>query len=94
MRDTPAVPFRASRSSLERGRIRDPADRRRHIVEITPEGSERIPVCDAPLDQLEDQLFAGLSADERERLRDLLERTLTEMSIEEPPLEDQSSNSA
>jgi DNA-binding MarR family transcriptional regulator len=75
-------------------RRRDPADRRRHIVEITPEGSERIPVCDAPLDQLEDQLFAGLSADERDRLRDLLERTLTEMSIEEPPLEDQSSNSA
>jgi DNA-binding MarR family transcriptional regulator len=75
-------------------RRRDPADRRRHIVEITPEGSERIPVCDEPLDQLEDQLFAGLSGDERDRLRDLLERTLTEMSIEEPPLEDQSSNSA
>ena len=75
-------------------RRRDPADRRRHIVEITPEGSERIPVCDQPLDQLEDQLFAGLSADERDRLRDLLERTLKEMSIEEPPLEDQSSNSA
>jgi DNA-binding MarR family transcriptional regulator len=75
-------------------RRRDPADRRRHIVEITPEGSERIPVCDEPLDQLEDQLFAGLSADERDRLRDLLERTLTEMSIEEPPLEDQSSNNA
>ena len=75
-------------------RRRDPADRRRHIVEITPEGSERIPVWDAPLDQLEHQLFAGLSADERDRLRDLLESTLTEMSIEEPPLEDQSSNSA
>jgi DNA-binding MarR family transcriptional regulator len=75
-------------------RRRDPADRRRHIVEITPEGSERIPVCDGPLNQLEDQLFAGLSADERDRLRDLLERTLREMSIEEPPLEDQSSNSA
>jgi DNA-binding MarR family transcriptional regulator len=73
-------------------RRRDTADRRRHIVEITPEGSERIPVCDQPLDALEDQLFAGLSANERDRLRDLLERTLTEMSIEEPPLEDQSSN--
>jgi DNA-binding MarR family transcriptional regulator len=75
-------------------RRRDPADRRRHIVEITPEGSARIPVCDEPLDQLEDQLFAGLSADERDRLRDLLERTVAEMSIEEPPLEDQSSNNA
>jgi DNA-binding MarR family transcriptional regulator len=75
-------------------RRRDPADRRRHIVEITSEGSARIPVCDEPLDQLEDQLFAGLSADERDRLRDLLERTVTEMSIEEPPLEDQSSNNA
>jgi DNA-binding MarR family transcriptional regulator len=73
-------------------RRRDPADRRRHIVEITPEGTQRIPVCDEPVDALEDQLFAGLSRADRDRLRRLLKRTLVKMSLDEPPLEDQSSN--
>ena len=66
-------------------RRRDPDDRRRHIVEVTKEGAERIPACDAPLDALEDQLFAGLNADERDQLRDLLGRVLVTMSVEEPP---------
>jgi DNA-binding MarR family transcriptional regulator len=66
-------------------RRRDPDDRRRHIVEITKDGAERIPVCDAPLDVLEDQLFTGLNADEREQLRDLLARVVTTMSVEEAP---------
>jgi DNA-binding MarR family transcriptional regulator len=72
-------------------RRRDPADRRRHIVEITQEGIERVPVCDDPLDALEDQLFAGLSGAERDRFQALLERTLVGMALEEPPLEDPSS---
>jgi DNA-binding MarR family transcriptional regulator len=66
-------------------RRRDRADRRRHIVEITQEGIGRVPVCDEPLDALEDQLFVGLSTTDRERLRQLLERVLVTMSIEEPP---------
>jgi DNA-binding MarR family transcriptional regulator len=69
-------------------RRRDPADRRRHIVEITQQGMERVPVCDEPLDALEDQIFAGLNADEREQLRHLLERVQLTMSIEEPPAGD------
>jgi DNA-binding MarR family transcriptional regulator len=64
-------------------RRRDPDDRRRHIVEITKAGSERIPVCDQPLDSLEDQLFTGLDGDERDQLRHLLGRVLTTMSVEE-----------
>jgi DNA-binding MarR family transcriptional regulator len=66
-------------------RRRDPEDRRRHIVELTQEGLGRVPVCDEPLDALEDQLFAGLGAKDRERLRRLLDRVLVTMSIEEPP---------
>jgi DNA-binding MarR family transcriptional regulator len=66
-------------------RRRDPDDRRRHIVEITKEGSGRIPACDQPLDALEDQLFTGLNDDERDQLRQLLGRVLMTMSVEEPP---------
>jgi DNA-binding MarR family transcriptional regulator len=66
-------------------RRRDPDDRRRHIVEITQEGMARVPACDDPLDALEDQLFTGLDADQRDQLRALLGRILVTMSIEEPP---------
>jgi DNA-binding MarR family transcriptional regulator len=66
-------------------RRRDPDDRRRHIVEVTKKGAERIPACDAPLDALEDQLFTGLNDDERDQLRQLLGRVLMTMSVEEPP---------
>lgn len=66
-------------------RRRDPEDRRRHIVEITESGRERVPVCNAPVGELEDELFAGLSEREREQLHSLLERTLATMSVEEPP---------
>jgi DNA-binding MarR family transcriptional regulator len=64
-------------------RRRDPADRRRHIVEITDEGVKRLPACDDPVELLEDQLFAGLSAREREQLRTLLGRILTTVSAED-----------
>src|ERR671919_1631356 len=53
-------------------RRRDPDDRRRHIVEVTKEGTRRVPICDEPLDALEDQLFAGLDTKQRDQLRRLL----------------------
>ncbi len=58
-------------------RRRDPADRRRHIVDITPEGRDRLRKADLALDTVEEELFAGLSARELTTLRALLGRLKT-----------------
>jgi DNA-binding MarR family transcriptional regulator len=55
-------------------RKRDPEDRRRHIVEATDAGRKRVPRCDEAVDALEDELFAELSAEDRERLHEMLAR--------------------
>jgi DNA-binding MarR family transcriptional regulator len=55
-------------------RRRDPEDRRRHVVDITPAGLAALERADAALDGLEDDVLAPLSAEERETLRDLLAR--------------------
>jgi DNA-binding MarR family transcriptional regulator len=65
-------------------RKRDPEDRRRHIVEITEQGIERCPVCFEPVSALEDELLAGLSAQEQRVLNRMLSRILATMSVEEP----------
>jgi DNA-binding MarR family transcriptional regulator len=65
-------------------RRRDPADRRRHIVEITKLGAERVPRCDGPVASLEDQLFATLSPDDRKQLQRILAELLAAMPDEEP----------
>jgi DNA-binding MarR family transcriptional regulator len=57
-------------------RTRDPADRRRHIVEITEEGREALERADAALNTVEDQVLGPLNPDERETLRVLLGRAL------------------
>jgi DNA-binding MarR family transcriptional regulator len=61
-------------------RRRDPEDRRRHVVGITPAGLDALARADAALDGLEDEVLAPLSADERETLRDLLARVLGRVS--------------
>ncbi|NYI05337.1 MarR family winged helix-turn-helix transcriptional regulator [Allostreptomyces psammosilenae] len=58
-------------------RRRDPGDRRRHIVEITPEGLAALRSTDAAVAEVERQLFADLSDDERTTLRALLSRVRT-----------------
>ena len=57
-------------------RSRDPADRRRHIVEITGRGREALARTDAALNTVEDQVLGPLSAEERDLLRTLLARAL------------------
>jgi DNA-binding MarR family transcriptional regulator len=57
-------------------RTRDPADRRRHIVEITDEGRVALARTDEALNTVEDQVLGPLSTEERETLRDLLGRAL------------------
>jgi DNA-binding MarR family transcriptional regulator len=58
-------------------RHRDPADRRRHIVEITAGGSEALTRVENALALVERELFADLDDDEIARLRELLARVRT-----------------
>jgi DNA-binding MarR family transcriptional regulator len=58
-------------------RRRDPADRRRHIVEITPKGTGRLEKSDLALDVVERELFADLSERDVASLRRLLGRLRT-----------------
>lgn len=57
-------------------RRRDPADRRRHLVEITPAGRRALEEAERKLESLEDEVLGALTADERVRLHDLLEKAL------------------
>ena len=59
-------------------RRRDPQDRRRHIVEITPAGLEALAEGERRLEDLEDDVLGNLTADERRRLRGLLAKALAE----------------
>jgi MarR family transcriptional regulator, lower aerobic nicotinate degradation pathway regulator len=59
----------------ERGLIerkRDPKDRRRHLVSLTPEGKRALARLRAVVKKLEDDFFAPLDAAERETLQELL----------------------
>jgi DNA-binding MarR family transcriptional regulator len=58
-------------------RRRDPADRRRHIVEITQQGKSRAADFEAALTAVEATLFADLTAGEIATLRGLLARVKT-----------------
>jgi DNA-binding MarR family transcriptional regulator len=67
----------------ERGlvtRRRDPADRRRHIVEMSAAGAASLATVDAELDFVEDDLFKALSPEERVTLRALLVRAMGAVS--------------
>lgn len=55
-------------------RRRDPADRRRHIVEMSERGAALVDEIDAALTTVEQELFADLDESEIGRLRELLDR--------------------
>ena len=57
-------------------RARDPEDRRRNVVTITPAGVRQLRRLDGVLAGVQDELFAPLSADERAQLTRLLARVL------------------
>jgi len=57
-------------------RRRDPADRRRHVVDLTDEGRVALERAERAQESIGDQLFAALSEDERATLRSLLGRAL------------------
>ncbi len=53
-------------------RQRDLADRRRHVVTLTPSGRRRLDNAARAQRATEDAIFAGLDDDQRDQLRDLL----------------------
>jgi DNA-binding MarR family transcriptional regulator len=55
-------------------RRRDPADRRRHVVELTEAGRTALERAEAAQESLGDELFGALSDEERATLRSLLGR--------------------
>jgi DNA-binding PadR family transcriptional regulator len=58
-------------------RKRDPADRRRHIVRLTPAGKKTLAKLRALQASIDDDFFAPLDADERKTLHTLLHRLAT-----------------
>jgi DNA-binding MarR family transcriptional regulator len=59
-------------------RRRDPADRRRHMVNITNAGLEALERAEVAQGSIEDEILGGLSGDERAELRRLLLKALEE----------------
>lgn len=57
-------------------RERDPADRRRHVVVLTKQGTRALERAEDLLETLEDDIFGGLDATERATLRTLMSRAL------------------
>jgi len=57
-------------------RRRDPEDRRRHILELTPAGSRALERAEKGRAGIEDELLGGLTAEEKATLRGLLTRAL------------------
>lgn len=55
-------------------RPRDPTDRRRHLVGLTPAGHTRLAQAKRAAAQAEQELLAPLDPDEREQLHGFLER--------------------
>ena len=59
-------------------RVRDPDDRRKHNVAITAAGRVALDRAELEMRRLEDEVLAGLTADERAHLRVLLAKALQE----------------
>ncbi len=57
-------------------RIRDTEDRRKHNVALTEKGTAALERAETELRRLEDEVLAGLTADERGQLRRLMAKAL------------------
>jgi DNA-binding MarR family transcriptional regulator len=57
-------------------RVRDPADRRRHMVELTEHGRRAFARAQAARESVEDELLGALDAEERATLHRLLVKAL------------------
>ena len=57
-------------------RRRDPTDRRRHLVAMTPKGEKALERAEEKLETLEEDVVGDLTPDERETLAGLLRKAL------------------
>jgi DNA-binding MarR family transcriptional regulator len=57
-------------------RKRDPADRRRHMVELTEVGRAAVVQAEKARESIEDEVLSDMSAEERKMLRKLLKTVL------------------
>ena len=57
-------------------RVRDPGDRRRHLVRITPAGCKALAGAERAQATIEDDVLSALDAQERRTLHELLTRAL------------------
>jgi len=57
-------------------RRRDAEDRRRHVLEMTPAGQDAVARAEKAREAIEDEVFAELTAEDRETLRRILLRAL------------------
>ncbi|MFL4901692.1 MarR family winged helix-turn-helix transcriptional regulator [Streptomyces sp. MMS24-I2-30] len=64
-------------------RRRDPADRRRHIVEVTAAGREALGRIDEAVGAAERELFGHLTEAEQAQLRSLLDRVVVDSAAHE-----------
>ena len=58
-------------------RVRDPDDRRRNVVSLTPDGEDALARMDTAVKRAQAQLLAPLSAAERKELTQLLDRVVS-----------------
>jgi DNA-binding MarR family transcriptional regulator len=65
-------------------RRRSSEDRRRHIVELTPAGSEALARAEFALAAVEDEVLAALDASQREALYQLLAQATRELVTDLP----------
>lgn len=57
-------------------RRRDPSDRRRHLVDITPEGRQSLERAGRAIAGIEDEVLGALSPEERTSLRGMLAKAI------------------
>ena len=64
-------------------RLRDPSDRRRHIVQLTSAGCAALAQSERAQGEIENEVLQALDPDERRTLRQLLARALRSMEPED-----------
>jgi DNA-binding MarR family transcriptional regulator len=69
-------------------RDRDPSDRRRHVVTLTPTGAKKLRAATRSQERAEDALFSALDADERDQLRALLMKIRDSRQTDSPTCEE------